>query len=94
MVFIIHLYLSVRIQSVSVHSLTFMPASVSSGVSQGSVLGPILFVLYTTPLAVVIERHSIVRGLCREPSGRPEDGRLRSRTGICDVGRRRPVAGK
>ena len=52
--------LSGRIQSVSVHSHTSVPASVSCGVPQGSVLGPILFVLYTTPLSTVIERHSIL----------------------------------
>ena len=53
-------YLSGRIQSVSVHSHTSVPASVSCSVPQGSVLGPILFVLYTTPLSAVIERHSIL----------------------------------
>ena len=53
-------YLSDRIQSVSVHSHTSVPASVSCGVPQGSVLGPIIFVLYTTPLSAVIERHSIL----------------------------------
>ena len=53
-------YLSGRIKSVSVHSHTSVPASVSCGVPQGSVLGPILFVLYTTPLFAVIERHSIL----------------------------------
>ena len=37
-----------------------MPASVSCGVPQGSVLGHILSVLYTTPLSTVIERHSIL----------------------------------
>ena len=39
---------------------TSVPASVSCGVPQGSVLGQILFVLYTTPLSAVIERHSII----------------------------------
>ena len=46
-------YLSGRIQSVSVHSHTSVPASVSCGVPQGSVLGPIMFVLYTTPLSLL-----------------------------------------
>ena len=53
-------YLSGRIQSVYVHSHTSVPVSVSCGVPRGSVLGPILFELYTTPLSAVIERHSIL----------------------------------
>ena len=53
-------YLSGRNQSVSVHSHTSVPASVSCGVLQGSVLGPILFVLCTTPISTVIDRHSIL----------------------------------
>ena len=39
-------YLSGRIQSVYVHSHTSVPASVSCDVPQGSVLDPILFVLF------------------------------------------------
>ena len=53
-------YLSGRIQSVSVHSHTSVPESVSCGVPKGSVCGPVIFVLYTTPLSAVIERHSIL----------------------------------
>ena len=56
-------YLSSRIQSVSVHSHTSVPASVSCGVPQGSGLGPILFVLYTTPLSLLssnVIRSSII----------------------------------
>ena len=63
-------YLSGQIQSVSVHSHTFVPASVSCGVlhvPQGSVLGPIIFFLYTTPslslLSLNVIRSSIIHTL-------------------------------
>ena len=46
-------------QAVSINNLKSDPVPVPYGVPQGSALGPVLFVLYTTPLCDVIERHSI-----------------------------------
>ena len=53
------LYLSSRTQTVSINNLKSDPAPVPYDVPQGSVPGPVLFVLDTTPLSDVIERHSI-----------------------------------
>ena len=52
-------YLSNRTQTISMNNLKSDPAPVPYGVPQGSVLGSVLFVLYTTPLSDGIERHSI-----------------------------------
>ena len=52
-------YLSNRTQTVSINNLKSDLAPVPYGVPQGSVLGSVLFVLYTTPLSDEIERHSI-----------------------------------
>ena len=47
-------YLSNRSQSVVINSVASDSSSVTSGVPQGSVLGPLLFTLYTTPLSYLL----------------------------------------
>ena len=52
-------YLSDRTQSVHVGSLSTSPSPVHTGVPQGSVLGPLLFTLYTTPLSYLLHDSGI-----------------------------------
>ena len=51
-------YLSDRKQKVKLMDCLSSLAEVACGVPQGSVLGPLLFTLYTTPLSYVIRRHN------------------------------------
>ena len=53
-------YLSGRTQSVKVGSTLSNPVALQHGVSQGSVLGPILFSLYTNPISSIIQSHSSI----------------------------------
>src|SRR5207253_1881290 len=51
-------YLLNRTQSVTIQSQT-SPSSLLTGVPQGSVLGPLLFCLYTTPLSYIFTNSSV-----------------------------------
>ena len=52
-------YLSDRYQSTSVNNSSSSPSQLMYGVPQGSVLGPILFVLYNMNLSDIIANHSV-----------------------------------
>ena len=53
-------YLSERTQKVSIGNAISQPTSLSFGVPQGSVLGPIIFCLYTLPLGRIIQSHGLM----------------------------------
>ena len=50
-------YLQHRTQRVKINGTLSAPSSLSCGVPQGSVVGPLLFLLYTGPLARIITSH-------------------------------------
>ena len=52
-------YLYDRFQKVSANNMRSDPVKLSCGISKGSVLGPVLFYLYTTPLASTITRPNL-----------------------------------
>lgn len=52
-------YLSSRTQSVVIDSVSSIPTVLKTGVPQGSVLGPLLFSLYTTPLSHLLESKNV-----------------------------------
>ena len=53
-------YLSKRKQFVKISCSSSTPVSLRFGVSQGSVLGPILFSLYTSPISEIIQKHDVL----------------------------------
>ena len=52
-------YLKDRIQTVQIGSYTSTPLTLKYGVPQGSVLGPVLFTMCTTPLGNIIRKHGL-----------------------------------
>ena len=52
-------YLLNRSQSVTIGSFTTTPSAITTGVPQGSVLGPLLFSLYTSPLSQIFSNSAV-----------------------------------
>ena len=52
-------YLSDRVQSVQIENCRSDPIALNYGVPQGSVLGPILFSLYTSPIGDIVRQHKL-----------------------------------
>ena len=61
-------YLTGRCQRIKLGDCLSSKADLKFGVPQGSVLGPLLFMLYTTPLSSMIFEHAILHHLYADDS--------------------------
>ena len=52
-------YLTFRTQSILINNVQSEPQTLLYGVPQGSVLGPLCYTLYTTPLGEIIRKHNM-----------------------------------
>ena len=52
-------YLSSLSQFVQIRDTSSSDLQLTSGLSQGSVLGPILYLVYTSPLGAILRRHDV-----------------------------------
>ena len=85
-------YLSNRSQFVYIENERSSSRGLSSGVPQGSVLGPLLYLMYVAPLAEIIEKHNMSYHfyaddtqiyLSFRPSDKAEPDLSRSRIELC-----------